>query len=99
VGDDPAAVASKAASFAQNRPDVHFSMLRLFNQPRRGTYRALVASGALPEGYATEDGVGLHYRGTELNEAVTIRSGSRASWVCRSEGNGFVEEPVDARLV
>jgi peptidase E len=53
------------------------------DQPRRTTYRRLVAEGALPPGYASEDGVGLHYVGTELREAVSVRRGAQAWWVDR----------------
>ena len=53
------------------------------DQPRRTTYRRLVADGALPPGYASEDGVGLHYVGTELREAVSVRRGAQAWWVDR----------------
>ena len=54
------------------------------DQPRRTTYRRLVADGTLPPGYASEDGVGLHYVGTELREAVSVRRGARAWWVDRA---------------
>jgi peptidase E len=53
-------------------------------QPRRRVYRAMVAEGTLPPGYASEDGVGLHYVGTELREAVTVRPGAAAWWVDRN---------------
>jgi peptidase E len=53
-------------------------------QPRRRAYREMVASGALPPGYASEDGVGLHYVGTELREATTVRPGATAWWVDRT---------------
>lgn len=52
-------------------------------QPRRRVYRVMVADGTLPPGYAGEDGVGLHYVGTELREAVTVRPGGAAWWVDR----------------
>lgn len=55
----------------------------LDDQPRRTTYRRLVADGTLPPGYASEDGVGLHYVGVELREAVSVRRGARAWWVDR----------------
>ncbi len=48
------------------------------DQPRRAAYRTMVASGVLPAGYASEDGVGLHYIGTDLHRAVTVRGGARA---------------------
>ena len=69
------------------------------DQPRRKAYRAMVAEGVLPGGYATEDGVGLHFRGTELHEAVSIRAGSRA-WRVQPDGHGgYLEESVEPRLL
>jgi peptidase E len=63
----------------------------------RAPYRRMVAKGDLPPGYATEDGVGLHYVGTELAEAVTVRAGARA-WHLRPNGRGgCTERPIDAR--
>jgi peptidase E len=50
----------------------------LGDQPRRSVFRVSVAEGRLPAGYATEDGVGLHYVGTELREAVAMVDGARA---------------------
>jgi peptidase E len=50
----------------------------LADQPRSRIYQELVASGQLPGGYATEDGVGLHYVGTRLHEAVTFWRASGA---------------------
>ena len=58
---------------------------------RRPRYRELV-DGGFPEGIAADDGVGLHYVGTELAEIVTCRRGATAYRVTR-EG----EEPLDAR--
>ena len=68
-------------------------------QPRREAYRSMVAAGALPAGYATEDGVGLHYLGTELAEAVTVRPGARA-WRVEADGvGGWTERAVNARPI
>ena len=44
---------------------------------RRPRYRELVANG-LPAGIAADDGVALHYVGTELREIVTCRPGTSA---------------------
>jgi dipeptidase E len=44
---------------------------------RRPLYTALVAEG-FPPGVAADDGVGLHYAGTEFDEAVTVRKGAQA---------------------
>jgi dipeptidase E len=45
---------------------------------RRPTYRRLVDAGELPAGLAAEDGIGLHFVGTELVEAVAGRPDARA---------------------
>jgi peptidase E len=60
---------------------------------RRPRYRELVDSG-FPEGIAADDGVGLHYVGTELHEVVTCRPDAAAYRVTRSG-----EERLDARLI
>src|SRR5439155_6484547 len=44
---------------------------------RRPVYRELVADG-FPAGYAADDGVGLHFVGTELAEVVSARPGAQA---------------------
>jgi hypothetical protein len=68
-------------------------------EPRRLIYRRLVASGALPAGYASEDGVGLHYVGPALRQAVTIRPGSKAWWVEADGSGGHREEPLTPRQI
>jgi peptidase E len=71
----------------------------LGDQPRRTAYRALVASGALPGGYATEDGVGLHYVDAELKEAVAVLPDKRA-WKVDADGNGgWRETEIVPRLI
>ncbi len=45
---------------------------------RRPKFQALIRQGVLPDGYATEDGVGLHYQGTALLKAVTEAPGKGA---------------------
>jgi peptidase E len=61
---------------------------------RRPLYQRLVASGELPAGYAADDGVGLHYVGTDLHEAVSDREGASA-WYVDVDG----ETKVDTRLL
>jgi peptidase E len=71
----------------------------LDDQPRRRVYREFVAVGRLPAGYATEDGVGLHYIGTELHEAVTILPGKRA-WRVEPDGHGdYAEQAIAPRPI
>jgi peptidase E len=60
---------------------------------RRPRYRELV-DGGFPEGIAADDGVGLHYVGSELAEVVTCRPGATAYRVTRTG-----EERLDARLL
>ena len=59
----------------------------------------MVGDGTLPGGYASEDGVGLHYIGTELHEAVTIVDGKRAWQVEPKPGGGYVETAINPRLI
>ena len=48
---------------------------------RRPLFHRLIAGGTLPAGYATDDGAGLLYRGTDFVEAVTERDGAAAYFV------------------
>ena len=45
---------------------------------RRPLFQTLIQNGDLPVGYATDDGVGLVYRGSEFTEAVTEADGKAA---------------------
>jgi dipeptidase E len=60
---------------------------------RRPVYTRLVAEG-FPPGVAADDGVGLHYVGTELAEAVSVREGAGAY---RVGADG--EDPLPVRLL
>src|SRR5437868_9844528 len=46
-------------------------------EQRRPVYAKLVADG-FPAGIAADDGVGVHFRGTELAEVVSVRPGATA---------------------
>jgi peptidase E len=61
---------------------------------RRPLYQQLVGQGILPPGYAADDGVGLHYIGPDLHEAVRDRDGVSA-WQVDVDG----ETRVEARLL
>jgi peptidase E len=61
---------------------------------RRPLYQRLVRDGDLAPGYAADDGVGLHYVGTELKEAVADRENASA-WRVDTDG----ETRVPARLL
>lgn len=65
---------------------------------RRPLFERLIAEGTLPDGYATDDGVGLVYRGTELVEAVTEVAG-KGAYAVRREGDRAVEERIEPRVL
>lgn len=67
-------------------------------ESRRPTMHRLVADGTFPLAYCTDDGVGLHYRGTELVEAVTERPGAYG-YVVRREDGQAVEEQLPTRVL
>jgi len=66
---------------------------------RRPLLHRLVGDGTLPLSYATDDGVGLVYRGSELVEAVTDRDGAHAYRVERSTDGTVTETVIAARLL
>lgn len=65
---------------------------------RRPLLQRLIADGTLPQGYATDDGVGLVYRATEMVEAVTEVPG-KGAYTLRRDGERVVEERIEPRLV
>jgi peptidase E len=60
---------------------------------RRPVYRDLV-DGGLPPGFAADDGVALHFVGTELREVVASQPGARAYRV-----EAGAETPLEPRLL
>lgn len=67
---------------------------------RRPLMQSLVASGALPAAYCTDDGVGLVYRGTTMVEAVTEIRGKGAYRVTRADdGASAIEERIEPRVL
>ena len=68
-------------------------------EQRRPLFHRLVSDGTLPAGYATDDGVGLHYRGTDFVEAVTDTEGKAAYHVERGPDGAAVERKIVPRLL
>ncbi len=66
---------------------------------RRPLLHQLVADRTLPTSYATDDGVGLVYAGTELVEAVADRPGVAAYRVERGPDGSAVETRIEPRLL
>lgn len=65
---------------------------------RRPMFHRFIADGTLPGGYATDNGVGLLYRGTELAEAVTEIRGKGAYHVTLA-GAEVREERLEPRVL
>ena len=64
---------------------------------RRPLFQRLVADGTLPPGYATDDGAGVLYRGTEFAEAVTEIDGADVYFVERGADGRAVETALESR--
>ena len=68
-------------------------------EQRRPLLHRLVEDGTLPMSYATDDGVGLHYAGTELVEAVADRPEAAAYQIEAPAGGGVTETRIQPRLL
>jgi dipeptidase E len=66
---------------------------------RRPHYQKLIAHGALPAGYAADDGVALVFRGTALDEVVASRPGARAYRVERGPDGRAIETELPTRYL
>jgi peptidase E len=66
-------------------------------EQRRPLFQSLVGDGTLPAGFATDDGTGLLYRGTELVEAVSEEDGKSAYRVEPAGDGAAAETPLDTR--
>jgi peptidase E len=65
-------------------------------EQRRPAFQRLIADGTLPAGYATDDGVGVLYRGAKFLEAVREVDDAAAYWVEGVDG-GAQESRLDTR--
>ena len=65
---------------------------------RRDEYHRFVADG-MSAGYAVEDGVALHFRGTTVERVVTSRAGGSAFLVEADDGGYVRETPLPASLL
>jgi peptidase E len=68
-------------------------------EQRRPLYQKLVGDGTLPAGWATDNGVGLHFIGTELHEVVSETEGAAAYRVERNTSGEVVETRLEPRLL
>ncbi len=67
-------------------------------EQRRPLAHRLIAEGTLPDGYATENGTGLIFYGTELEDAFTEVEGKTAYSLTR-QGDTVVETALATRLI
>jgi dipeptidase E len=65
---------------------------------RRPTFRRLVGSGAIPPGFAADDGVALHFVSGALHDVVSVRPHARAWWVDRCQGRARETAIVPRRI-
>jgi len=60
---------------------------------RKPAYHQLLSTGQISSGYATEDGVGLHFVGDKLEKIISSRPHAKAFWLERT-GETVIEEPL-----
>ncbi len=65
---------------------------------RKPTYERLVREAVVPGGWAADDGVGLHFEGTELVDAVASRPGAMA-WRVESVAGELAVRALRPRLL
>ena len=68
-------------------------------EQRRPKMHELIGDGTLGDGYATDDGAGLVYRGTRLVEAVADREGPLGYELKRAADGSVTETPLPTRLL
>jgi Peptidase E len=66
---------------------------------RRPLLHRSIAEGELPDGYAADEGVALHYVGTELVQAVSVDPKGAAYRVERDGSGGVKELRLEPRLL
>ncbi|MGK5679184.1 Type 1 glutamine amidotransferase-like domain-containing protein [Actinoplanes sp. URMC 104] len=66
---------------------------------RRPKMHELIADGTLGDGYATDDGAGLVYRGTTLAEVVADRPGPLGYELRRAADGSVTETPLPTRVL
>jgi peptidase E len=66
---------------------------------RRPLLQQLIGEGTLPEGYAADENVGLHYVGTEFVQAVSYRRDAGAYRIEPDGSGGAKETRIEPRLL
>ncbi|MBG0829315.1 peptidase E [Planomonospora sp. ID67723] len=66
---------------------------------RRELLHASVGAGELPDGYAADEGVALHYVGTDFIQAVTVNPGGYAYKIEHDGADSVKEFRIEPRLL
>jgi peptidase E len=66
---------------------------------RRPLSQELIGKGTLPEGYATDDGVALHFVDEKLHKALSQEAGKGAYHVYLSKGGQVLEDRIEPELL
>lgn len=66
---------------------------------RRPAMHRFIAEGTLSDGYATDDGAGLLFHGTDLAEAVADREGPLGYQLTRAADGTVTELPLPTRIL
>jgi hypothetical protein len=82
-----------ALSFLPYSNGVHYD-----SEPQRlPLLQGLIGDGVLPGGYATDDGAGLVYRGTELHDVLAERPGALGYSIEQVRPGEIQEHPLPTR--
>jgi hypothetical protein len=68
-------------------------------EQRRPLFQELIGNGMLPEGYATDDEVALHFVDEKLHKAVSQEAGKGAYHVYLSESGQVIEDKIEPELL
>ena len=68
-------------------------------EQRRPMMHKLIGDGTLPDGYATDDGAGLVYRGTRLAEVVADKDGPKGYELKRAADGTVTETELPTRVL
>ena len=68
-------------------------------EQRRPLFQKLIGKGVLPEGYATDDGVALHFVDEQLYKTVSQEAGKGAYHVYRDASGRVIEDRIEPHLL
>jgi peptidase E len=68
-------------------------------EQRRPTIHRLISDGTLPDGYASDNGTGLIFEGTQLTDCVTETEGATTWQLSRRPDGSISEVPLPTRLL